>query len=93
MLKNYELRSYDIVDGEVNDVYVQGNLDIETTISDADYSAEPSDDQIIDALKTFGFLNLSVDASMLEMDGDDQVIYIDNAKNGEPFCELRLNVS
>ena len=93
----YELRHYDIVCGSVNDVYVFGNIDVET--SENTYNAgtdqeftenEASNSQIMSALKACNFLGKTVKESMLEFDGDDQVIYINNANNGEPFCELRI---
>ena len=97
-MKTYELRSYDIVGGSVNDVYSQGMVfipTVETTFNantEQEFKTrEPSDKQIIKALKDFGFLAKTATNEMLDIDGDGENIYINNASNGEPFCELLYN--
>lgn len=99
----YTLWSYDVwgnaEDGyEVNDrsAYCR-DLEIETTHNvynkgtDAEFSDDlPSDRQILDALQREYFRN-DVTLDKLEIDGDDQSIYITAARDGRPICGLELN--
>ena len=92
----FELRHYDIVGGSVNDVYVYGIIELETTktvynegTAQEFTETEPSDKQIFHGLKNCGFLAKTAKLSQLEFDGDNETIYVNIAKNGEPFCELR----
>jgi len=96
--QSYQVRSYDIVGGSVNDVRVFGNFNfptVKTTFNigtDQEFdNIAPSDDQIVDTLKVIGFLALNASKHALQFEGDDDCIYINMASNGDPFCELLKN--
>ncbi len=103
-MKSYELWSYDVIgnakDGyEVNDrSCFSRDCQINTTKAEYNKGTEqeftenaPSDSQILSALQSIGFLNNKVQVSDLDIDGDDKNLYITEAKDSYPLCELQLN--
>lgn len=84
----WTLYNYDIVgnskDGyTVNNTYeVAGNLEVK---DDASYR------DIMQYLKSQGYLKKTCQLRYLEFDGDDEIIFINQIKDGMPIFELRKN--
>ena len=86
-MSNWELISYDVwgnIDSgyEVNDIYNTGR--VVEIINDED------DNQVLDALKALDVVHADVTVDELELDGDEEVIYVNDAGSSYPMCELRL---
>jgi len=68
----YEVRSLDVIHDGVsyseNDSFCAGYIDV---------PAEASDDDIIRAMQEHGYIRNDVDASQLEIEGDDNMVTID----------------
>lgn len=86
-MAKYRVVSYDVwgnaKDGyEVNDTYPTG-LSVELP-------ANPSDREIMQALKEVGYIKKSTRLAQLMIDGEPRFsFYVDEAKDGRPLCELR----
>lgn len=49
---------------------------------------EASDREIVNALKNEWLMNARVKLSDVNIDGDDMLVFIEDAKNGEPVLQL-----
>jgi hypothetical protein len=86
-VSTFEILSLDVWGNEqdgfdVNNIFSTGiKLKLKENCSDKD---------ICKALKTAGYLKKGIRTKSLSIDGDfDYNLYIDEAKNGRPFCHLR----
>jgi hypothetical protein len=84
----WEIWTYDVwgnaQDGwEVNDRFCQQRA--------AEMPTDADDATILRTLKEWGILKKTTQLRHLEIDGDDGLITVNQAKDGYPLCEMILN--
>lgn len=87
-MSTWRLYTYDVWGNEHDGYQVN---DVFRTSETVEFDPDASDEEIIKALKSAGILRPRIRASAIELDGDDAVIYVNDARNGRPEFELRLD--
>ncbi len=83
----YRLYTYDVW-GNAEDGYDVN--DVSRSSITVQFNKEPSDDEVILALKAAGYIKASYPNEGISIEGDAETIYISDAEDGRPDCELRL---